>query len=361
MDTSSKRASRRNAFTLIELLVVIAIIAVLIALLLPAVQQAREAARRTQCKNALKQIGLAMHNYHDSLNVFPWREGGTAGSRSDATACHNEDTINGLVFLLPYMDQAPLYNQIAAQSGAVPGCTASVTEAFGAPRDFHYFAWGVRLPIFLCPSSPDGTLYGGDSFFRGQRDYAMCMGDTIATNQSGPVRGMFGYRSTTRIRDVIDGTSNTIMLGEKCKGNNPASIVGFGAQSISGLGTNPSVCLAGNSNGTWAAGYTPQTSRPLGSLWHSGLVSHAGFNTVLPPNSPTCLSEAYGDNYSLVSAISYHVGGVHVVMADGAVRFVSNNIDSGNKSAAEVASGASPYGVWGALGTKSSGEVTGDF
>ncbi len=358
---TSLRISRRNAFTLIELLVVIAIIAVLIALLLPAVQQAREAARRTQCKNALKQLGLAVHNYHDTLNVFVWREGGTAGSRSDAAACHNEDTINGFVFLLPYLDQAPLYNLIASPSGQVAGCSSSVTAPFGPPRDFAYFAWGQRLPVFLCPSSPQGTYYNGNSFFAGQRDYAMSMGDTIATNQGGPVRGIFGYRSSTRIGDVVDGTSNTIMLAEKCKGNNPNSIYGFGAQSVSGLGTNPSICLAGNANGQWASGYTPQTSRPLGSLWHSGLVAHAGVNTVLPPNSPSCLSEAYGDGYALASAASFHTGGVHVVMADGAVRFISNNIDCGNKSAPEVTSGPSPYGVWGALGTKSSGEVTGEF
>ena len=282
--------------------------------------------------------------------------------RSSSDVCRNEDTINGFVFILPYIDQAPLYNQLSQRTGAVSGCTATTTEAFGAPRDFSYFAWGVRLPALLCPSSPDGLLYGGSSFFQGQRDYGMCMADTIANNQSiRNGRGIFGYQSSNGMKNITDGTSTTILLGEKCKGNSANSIFGIGAQSVSGLNTSPAGCLAANNKGTFATGYTGQSSRPLGALWASGLSSHAGFNTVLPPNSPTCLADAYGDSWALVSAQSYHTGGVHVLMADGAVRFVSENIDTGNVWAPEVTTGASPYGVWGALGTMGAGETVGEF
>jgi len=359
-----------SGFTLIELLVVIAIIAILIALLLPAVQQAREAARRAECKNKLKQFGLAMHNYHDTFGMFCWLRGGTGNGRSTADACRNENTINGLVFLLPYLDQAPLYTQISvSRTASIGGCTATTIEAFGPPRDFSYFAWGTRLPVFLCPSSPEGTRYNNNGFFQGQRDYGMSMGDTITGNAGTdpygtprPTRGIFGHLTSTRIRDVTDGTSNTVMMAEKAKGGTPSQHKGFGAQSVTNLGTNPAGCRARiNADGTWASGTTPQESRPLGSLWHSGLSAHAGVNLVLPPNSPTCLADAYGDSYALSSAQSYHTGGVHVVMADGAVRFISENINTGSLSSAEVTTGPSPYGVWGALGTKDGAETIGEY
>lgn len=160
------RSRKSGGFTLIELLVVIAIIAILIALLLPAVQQAREAARRTQCKNNMKQLGLALHNYHDVHNCLVWMKGGTAANRSHSPQ-GNEETISGFIFLLPFLDQAPLYKQIAA------GDLANNMDRFGPPRDFLFGPWGERLDVFLCPSSPDGPSYQGNDFFRGQRDYGM--------------------------------------------------------------------------------------------------------------------------------------------------------------------------------------------
>jgi len=354
-----------RGFTLIELLVVIAIIAVLIALLLPAVQQAREAARRSQCKNNLKQLGLALHNYHDTVGMFPWARGGTGNDVGGF--CRNRNTINGFVFLLPYLDQAPLYNQLSvqttnAQSPSLGTSCADGVEAFGTGRDLRYFAWGVKLPTFLCPSSPTGLFYSGNGFYKGQRDYGMCVGDTMNDMQNSTnVRGMFGYISSTRMRDIVDGTSNTVMLGEKCKGQSNTSIKGFGVQNISGLDSNPSACLATASGGKIVSPNTLQTDRGLGSLWHNGQVPHVAFNTVLPPNSPSCMRDPYGDSWGVISAQSYHTGGVHVVMADGAVRFISDNINTGNLGAAQVSGGASPYGVWGALGTKNGGEVVGEY
>src|SRR6516165_4833298 len=147
------RSSRRvRGFTLIELLVVIAIIAVLVALLLPAVQQAREAGRRAQCKNNLKQFGIALHNYNDTYGTFPCRRYGTTGTFTLSSApcatnrCHNSGRISTFIALLPYIDQAPMYNQIQVGDAA---------NAPGGPRgDQSWAVWNTPPPILRCPSDP---------------------------------------------------------------------------------------------------------------------------------------------------------------------------------------------------------------
>jgi prepilin-type N-terminal cleavage/methylation domain-containing protein/prepilin-type processing-associated H-X9-DG protein len=333
----------RIGFTLIELLVVIAIIAVLIALLLPAVQQAREAARRSQCKNNLKQLGLALHNYHDAAQMFPMMRGSGAYSYYNAV---------GWIGMLPYLDQGALFNQIG---------DAHNTSVYSWTTTFVPFQ--TKLPVFICPSDPTGDATSGSVAPVKTRSYRMCVGDTINDNFGGTSnRGMFGYISNTRMSSITDGSSNTIAMSEHIIGTvgDTRNARAWVAQGITGYDTNPSVCMATASGGRYSA--SQAVMRPdFTNMWTDGSVHCAAFTTVLPPNSPSCGFSGNYVSWELVSATSQHVGGVHVLMADGSVRFVSENISTGTLTAANVTSGASPYGVWGALGSKSGSETIGEF
>lgn len=347
---SRQTRPKRVGFTLIELLVVIAIIAVLIALLLPAVQQAREAARRSQCKNNLKQIGLALHNYHDTHTCLPMMRNLGPFSQYNAT---------GWIGLLPNLDQAPLYMAIG---------DAHNTSVYSWTTTFAPFQ--TVIPVFQCPSDATaGSASGIGSVTT--RSYRMSVGDTINNNYGNHtpgvangcfVRGLFGALSSTRIRDITDGSSNTVAMSERVIGRigdnrNARSWV---AQGISGYDVNPSVCRVLATGGLYAAGQAVMR-QDFTNMWTDGSVHCAAFCTVLPPNSASCGHSTNYVAYELVSATSYHTGGVHVLMADGAVRFVSDNINSGTMTAANVTSGPSPYGVWGALGSRDGGEVVSEF
>lgn len=349
----------RRGFTLIELLVVIAIIAVLIALLLPAVQQAREAARRSQCKNNLKQLGLALHNYHDVFNTFPSRKGGSSWDGVDNNS-GNRERRSGFIPLLPYLDQAPLYNTIA--NGAAP-------VAPGGPCGWcGWAAWDVVVPALLCPSDP------GSSELRRVTNYVFSGGDTITNyRDSQTTRGMFSFRRCYGVRDALDGTSNTIMMSETIRPRNGrADAPGFAttvrknegvAEGFAGIQSNPSACLAAAPNGFYANPAVVK-NRGGGNAW-DGQPEYVGFNTVMPPNGPSCVdmqTACCGDSvHGVLAARSRHVGGVQCLMGDGAVRFISENIDTGNLAAADVTAGRSPYGVWGGLGSRDGGESIGEF
>lgn len=345
------RADRsRQAFTLIELLVVIAIIAILIALLLPAVQQAREAARRTQCRNNLKQFGLALHNYHDNYLRFPALRMGPndgAGRQGDQT---------GVIYLLPYLDQAPLYSTIP-QDGTVP---VVWTTTFAPWRN-------TAGAAFLCPSSPIPNSGSGvtTSGPLGLKSYHMSVGTTINNNYSGPTNGMFqfgvqpaGYKG---MRDITDGTSNTIAMAERVLGNpGTRNVLGQTAFNVTGgIDTNPVLCQATAANRQYVTG-TSISTWGSGALWAFGHAAQAAVTTVLPPNSPSCWA-ANNDNPSnqpgIFSATSLHTGGVHVLMGDGAVKFIGENISCGNYGVAPSPN----FGVWGALGTIGGGETVGEY
>lgn len=339
-------SSKPRAFTLIELLVVIAIIAVLIALLLPAVQQAREAARRSQCRNNLKQLGLAIHNYHDTYNTFNWQCGGT-GDIGDPGTVTNRAHISGFIPLLPYYDQAPLFNQI---SGGTPAWGMS-------PWNTAFTPWAQQVPMLLCPSSPFVSTSTGKT------NYVFCNGDSYLCGHSAPTdqvafrnpRGVFGYQSSVRMSSVTDGSSNTIAMSETVIPNGAGDV---GHVSEPTYNTNPAACAGIYNFATQTYSVTVRSALPRGSIWADGSTYLTGFNTILPPNSPSC---GVHQSQGIFSASSKHVGGVHVLLLDGAVRFISQNINSGSSAAAIVSSGPSPYGVWGALGTKSGGEVLGEF
>jgi len=356
------RDSLRRGFTLIELLVVIAIIAILIALLLPAVQQAREAARRTQCKNNMKQLGLALHNYHDTFRLFPPMNLATYPALSGPGDYVPGNALfgrghSGIVSLLPYLDQAPLFNTIS-------------TAPMPWQDPWSGGIWNAILPALHCPSSKICTPYELSPNV-GPNSYRFCMGDTIANTVSAggstrfSTRGLFATFSNSSMRDVTDGTSNTISMSERDLGgrNNDGTNrekLGRTAVSVANLNLNPSLCAATASGSSYLS-TTPMVNWAAGMLWPAGMPFYAGFNTVLPPNSASCSSGPDDEFFGIYSATSKHVGGVHCLMTDGAVRFVSENINTGNISAPEVGGGVSPYGVWGALGTTDGEETLGEF
>lgn len=359
MSEPRTKTRRLKGFTLIELLVVIAIIAILIALLLPAVQQAREAARRTQCKNNLKQLGLALHNYHDVYGKFCYHKGGTGWI---AAGTGNWERLSGFIGLLPYIEQANLYNQISTQQ-TINGVTY---PAFGPePWVTDYTPWRAQIAAFLCPSDSGPTSGNGRSS-QGKVNYGFCNGDSIGPSQNArQTRGMFAHSTTYGVRDCTDGTSNTIMMGELVRSLGGSQKLGGTAINIGdGLATDPSTCLA-TLDINDRNNYDPSVALSAwsGDKWCDSNVSMTGFNTVLPPNGPRCAVNDWDGVWGVYSAQSRHTGGVQVLMGDGSVRFISENIDSGDATAPDPGNGGgrSPYGVWGALGTKAGTEVIGEF
>jgi prepilin-type N-terminal cleavage/methylation domain-containing protein/prepilin-type processing-associated H-X9-DG protein len=337
---SSTFPQRPSGFTLVELLVVIAIIGILIALLLPAVQAAREAARRAQCLNHLKQFGLALHNYYDTCNAFPALIGGPAESGMNGATTPR---FSGFVGMLPFMEQLPLYETISKSPSYV--------------WNTGYQPWKTQISTLLCPSDIDTK----DVDVIAQNNYAFCTGDsyqylhwdtgTYAYPKKTPVRGLFGPHSYTRMAEITDGTSNTIAMGEVAK---PPAGNAFGRNSTANT-TNPVNCRAGYANGQYTnASALLDRNRSLGTRWCDGRAGYVACNTILPPNGPVCNGQT---TTGILTMGSRHPGGVNVAMADGSVRFVSETIDTGNLSASAVTTGISPYGVWGAMGSKDGGEA----
>jgi len=355
------RCRTRPGFTLVELLVVIAIIGVLVALLLPAVQAAREAARRSQCSNALKQFGLALHNYADVNKVFPSRRGGSVGTTS---ADGNQRRLSAFIPLLPFMEQKPLADEIAA------GGTYNGTKyPPGGPNAWNtgYPPFRSQVPLLICPS--DKTPPAVNTAAR--NSYAFSNGDSIFTynpstsaietiNQNDRrTRGAFGNQLCKGFKDLTDGSSNTIAMSERVwsgafgpRTSNQDEAKAVTALNVSSITTNPSSCVGQATNGVEFN--SVQIKGMFGALWSDGQAERVGFNTVLPPNAPGCVNDSNqnADSVgSLLPAASYHPNGVNALMADGSVRFITQNINCGNTAAAPVQSGKSPYGVWGALGS----------
>ncbi|MEZ6128441.1 MAG: DUF1559 domain-containing protein [Planctomycetaceae bacterium] len=353
---------RSRGFTLIELLVVIAIIAILIALLLPAVQQAREAARRTQCKNNLKQLGLALHNYESTHNVLPsFYSYGAANTGSFSVQAQ----------LLPYMDQASLHNlidfSIKPQIGCCPGdVPPELVDLVKTP-----------LSVFLCPSDPgpatfdvvSGTRLGatGATFTYAGTNYHMNQGTATGKNYDGraPTDGLVWTNSKVRFSHITDGLSNTAAFSE--------SIFGFPEQTVSAPTTDMERRRSYiNVACTWtsstvppatpglANGFTPPSDPSLfeaaavaisrgwagqrGAGWMHGREYWTAYHHYHTPNSNVPDMGTCGNG--IFAARSFHVGGVHTLLCDGSARFISENLD---------------LNVWRGLGTRSGGEVIGEF
>ncbi|MEQ8634044.1 DUF1559 domain-containing protein [Gimesia maris] len=308
---NSPNKSKRG-FTLIELLVVIAIIAILIALLLPAVQQAREAARRSTCKNNMKQIGLALHNYHETYSAFP--VGALHGNRP-----------NWRYGLLPSMDQAPLFNQLNVSGHWASGCNSASSYGQQASNT-NLIIVGMKIPVFQCPSSPLDPNNPSGSMCNYDRlqchDYVGISGATPDPAGRSNVcstaadygvycnNGLLVPGKNYRFRDVTDGTSNTIIVAEQSgsvSGNDWRTNYHGGWRGWSSSGDVVTRTGAHHVAGVTTVAFSINAK--------SG---QAGGSTVPRSNS------AYSGNTILNS---YHTGGIHVLLADGGVRFVSENLD----------------------------------
>ena len=354
----------RRAFTLIELLVVIAIIGVLVALLLPAVQQAREAARRSQCKNNLKQLGLACHNYHDAFNQFPlnWYNGQNTTQGDPSNPNYNNGSWSWVVMAFPYLDQGPLYNQIStyfvAAAGQPPNCGMGFTTSINgipSPRQLAKTA----LPVLVCPSNDQPVVRTGQivepdnggwnapfSDSAGGLDYVGNMGHIWAgwhdvdkpalnnldqidsrlvrgsagtpwiserwNNDNPNINGVFFYRGSRKIAQIPDGTSNVVMLFESMhwRGGDTQQSFSYRHQDIA--------------NWASALGATCPMRHPINNR-----------------NPDMQYGEGDVRNWS---PSSRHTGGCHVTLCDGSVRFVNENISHSIRYNIAVAADGAPVG-----------------
>ena len=328
---SSSVRSQKRGFTLIELLVVIAIIAVLVALLLPAVQQAREAARRSQCKNNLKQIGLALHNYHDVANTLPpgWIQ--TMG-------------YGWTTMILPYVDQAPLYNVISPAFSGTGGVSFANTTQAGVLN-----AFTTILPAYRCPSDngANTATITGTNATQGRSNYPGCAGGVSLaavitptgaglpglTNSVGG--GAFAMNSKRNFRDFTDGLSNCFLAGERRTG---------GAVNATTYAGGDTIWAGTNSDG-------PPTS--AGSSAIAYLVADCAVAEPLNVK----FTGTVANTQTLSAYSSFHVGGGHFLMGDGAVRFVSENIQTGNSTPSTPLAGFTYQN----LAMIQDGQVLGDF
>lgn len=295
----SKRS--RVGFTLIELLVVIAIIAILIALLLPAVQQAREAARRSTCKNNMKQLGLALHNYHDTHRVFPsgWVEpdGAPFPTVCNYTAVHRREKATWTVMILPYLDEAPRYNQFDFNAifQVLRSYTTALAEAGNSRLQF------TRCSKFECPSDPNSNESFANINYFGVQGGAVSGAQTCQPCCAGRIffyNGILQVNSSVRLRDVTDGSTNVFLLGES---------------KYCPLTGSPS----GNYAGSWGA--SPDRNSPFPIAAAQNAINSSKVNPAIA-DTFTIWSNRFG---------SHHVGGCHFTMADGSVHFVSENVDLG--------------------------------
>ena len=312
--------SSRKAFTLIELLVVIAIIAVLVAILLPAVQQAREAARRSQCGNNLKQFGIALHSYHEAFGMFP-----LAINPSVNDSCTGGCAWRGFsahTMLLPYMDQAGIYNKLNMNNlyDAAPNTGADVR---------------TRIAGFICPS--DFTFPGNNT--QPGVNYSLSAGPSTFWNVGVADRiGFAQYYRSVRVGDIMDGTSNVVAMAETTVGNNDAAKYDLRRSLVraqtfpSGFANSFTSQAALNAYGTQCLGGTTNLHAHVRSQWMNGIGGQTVFNTLNTPNSPNpdchpCSGCGWYDSAGVWTARSRHTGGVQVLMADGAVKFVGDSVD----------------------------------
>lgn len=382
---------RPKGFTLVELLVVIAIIGVMVGLLLPAVQAAREAARRMSCGNNVKQIGLGLHNYHAAYDRLPMHSGGTrdCGLGDDFD---NKLNLSWLVGILPFIEQQALWERISNplavnRDGSVRN--PPYPSMGPNPWSENYQPWLTQVPAYRCPSDPVEKIATAVAF----NNYSACTGDAFYEQHHGGVwqdgipsgdpnwgdeagsrwaRGVFRARHWSRFRDITDGLANTIAVGENVVYNLSREITGVGL--LAGDGTSGCEYQPANFWNTpvyidalrprfWTttASLDDPAQHGRGRRWPNASPQFTCFLTINPPNSYNI--QAHHNTRGIYSASSRHQGGVHVLMADGGVKFVTDSIEAGNQATIPFGAGnqqagqRSPFGLWGSLGTKNAKET----
>ncbi|MDO5582291.1 MAG: DUF1559 domain-containing protein, partial [Planctomycetia bacterium] len=379
-----------RAFTLVELLVVIAIIGILIGLLLPAVQAAREAARRMECTNKMKQIGIAYQNFHDAHNRFPagWGDPLLKIGFTSATGYPGDGVCYSFrVMLLPYIEHQAQYDLIMTglkklkdtnPSGTTSTLTAGVFQVtHDTSGDGRLFA-NPLIP-YICPSEAHIAVPEPP---RAIANYVVCLGDVWGWNdwKLPTIRGVGISKDDALILGfsyLTDGSSNTVIVSENTVGLSGSTQVKTGVVHAVGdiwyahqhngsdIGLIPGMAV-GNEFISTVLSTVWNTQYAKSRRWFHGYAPfYNSFHTILPPNSPSCGPESH----ALMSASSYHTGGVNTVFADGSVHFISDTIDAGNPSQGHIINGVrknfnngtkiqgvSPYGIWGALGSCQGGE-----
>ena len=364
------RGRSRRAFSLVELLIVATIVFLLLGISLSGLQASRESSRRLSCAANLRELGLGLLHHHQALGVLPPSWGGP-----DSTCALQWGSppavkpfpfpgvglASGFVMLLPYIGESNVWAAI---------------ESAQWPFIHHGVYASARIPMLLCPSDPSPRSH----------NYLFSIGDRHrgfwTSSQKPPaedaafqstLRGLFGLQSQVRLESVRDGLSHTIALSECVKPRRlgrtvPADETVAGVRyyahgeavvndrhAVSFSDQTPSDCLASFADGRFQPGTTLfVVERSPGWLWSKGNHAYVSFSTVLPPNAPRCSDmETQGS----LTPQSLHPGGVFGLMADGAVRFIADDIDAGDPSLPDRQTGPSPYGVWGALGSRAGAEV----
>ena len=339
----------KRGFTLIELLVVIAIIAVLIALLLPAVQAAREAARRAQCASNLKQVGLAMHNYHTALGVFP-------PGRLRGTVDHNGRCFSAYAYLLPHLEQVPIYNAINFNLNPDNAPNATARGRDRPPAGEH------DLPVHEPRSPPvPERLFVPRADHKAIHDYPLNTGTTFPVSPNNPtgipITGIFFENSAIGVQAITDGTSQTVCVSETVISDGTAA-VWDGVSPTNGF----VLALGGNDSTTGpqlinypadCSGAGLKLNQTRGVIWIYGAPGHSMYNHARPPNDPgvdcrgglphSSDTNFFWDRLSHnVAAHSRHPGGVQALRCDGSVLFVKNSINPA---------------IWSALGSRNGQEI----
>lgn len=402
------RGNPRLGFTLLETIVVSLTLMASLAMLLPLLQSARESSRRQTCKDNLKQIGLAIHHYHTAHQAMPMHgTGPTNESRDDCCGAairagrspqapaYSRHQLSYLVGCLPFIEQQEIWEQISQPHEDSNG---NHWPAFGpAPYAADYAPWNTEIPTLRCPSDP---FRGGPSL--GRTNYAACVGDSAwrTDNASwsyfrgsgwrydgsnrlrrqqveGSVRGAFVPRRQMKFRDILDGLANTLLAGEIATGNSDGDVrttasIHNGRANVLG---NPKFCeddeqMDPRRPRFWSS---EKGALKLGSnlgqrgfRWADFRPLYTQINTILPPNSEVCLRGTVGQD-GILPPSSRHPGGAHVLMCDGAVIFMTESVECGdsrepvvyyrNKLHQHQTENVSPYGLWGALGTRSAREL----
>lgn len=396
----------RNGFTLLELLTVIGVIGVLVCLLLPAIQSAREAARRMSCSNNFKQVALGVAQYHDAFGILPPHGTGTFNHQNDP-AKTNQFRLSFLVSITPFVGQSALWEMLNAPlTGQPPGSPNNFADDWSMeptienePQDHVYPAmgpspstgayepWNADVAVYRCPSDPGIGLPS-----LGRTNYAACLGDAIEgldeglwryengiwspsgeSQMAATGRGAFVPRMTTQWADITDGLSNTILLGEICTGlgdEDSRTVPSLGNGWDDGVLTDIETCTNQFDVvrplfwDTSLIQLSSDASAQRGFRWADSMPLMTGCNTTRPPNAELC----FGGDPSTIGTLtisSRHPGGAHIALCDGSIRFVTDSISCYGQKTSVTKSGVgdfspgsqSPFGLWGALGTRNQREL----